>query len=290
MNERSSLWGGLWLPVWTRVDSFLQTVLKSWSIKQISGFQVLPSVILFLVRLNFISTVLAYLFIYMYVLLFTVRSTFLFNIHTHFPGSAMSFGYFSHLQPAHCFLSLSLWCRTFIISVREAAAASICVQTLPFGVREGGNRKGRRGQSLLRDEIGEEEEGVAGRAEIERVVSPLTVTESGPLSCCQEKYTEAGINCTLTLFLFVPSSPLAPLLPPLLPPLFALSLHLFSLKFRQRYVSLRFDGKRQCKCAFCYSIRGHCRVPTEGRKARRSEISRPFFFKLSLLLLQILTW
>lgn len=172
----------------------------------------------------------------------------------------MSFGYFSHLQPAHCFLSLSLWCRTFIISVKEAAAASICIHTLLFGVREGGKRRGRGGQSLLRDEIGEEEEWMVWRDEIERVVSPLTVTESGPLSCCQEKYTEAGINCTLTLFLFVPSSPLAPLLLLLLLPLFALSLHLFSLKFRQRYVLLRFDGKCQCICAFCYRTPGHCRV------------------------------
>lgn len=40
------------------------------------------------------------------------------------------------------------------MSVREAAAASICVRTLPSGERE--KRKGRV-QSLLRDEIGEEE-------------------------------------------------------------------------------------------------------------------------------------
>lgn len=62
---------------------------------------------------------------------------------------------------------------------------------------------------------------MVGREEIERVVSPLTVTESAPLSCCQEKNTEARINCTLTLFLFGCSSPLAPLL------LLALSLLLF---------------------------------------------------------------
>lgn len=51
-----------------------------------------------------------------------------------------------------------------------------------------------------------------GRAEIERVVSPLTVTESEPLSCCQEKNTEAHINRTLTLFPFALYSPLALLL------------------------------------------------------------------------------
>lgn len=36
--------------------------------------------------------------------------------------------------------------------------------------------------------------GGRGRAEIERVVSLQTVTESEPLSCCQEKNTEAHIN------------------------------------------------------------------------------------------------
>lgn len=107
------------------------------------------------------------------------------------------------------------------MSVREAAAASICVLTLPSGLCacEKREEEGRR-QSLLRDEIGKEEK--VGREEIERVVSALTVTESGPLSCCQEKNTEARINCTLTLFLFGRSSPPAALLYLLL--LFTLSL------------------------------------------------------------------
>lgn len=49
--------------------------------------------------------------------------------------------------------------------------------------------------------------------EIERVVSPLTVTESQLLSCCQEKNTEAHINCMLTLFPFALYSPPATLPP-----------------------------------------------------------------------------
>lgn len=86
---------------------------------------------------------------------------------------------------------------------------------------------------MLRDEIGEEERRWWGGEEIERVVSALTVTESGPLSCCQEKNTEARINCTLTLFLFARSSPLAPLLLLHLPPLRPLAPSLPPLIFRQ---------------------------------------------------------
>lgn len=151
-------------------------------------------------------------------------------MHIAFPYSGKSCGYFCHLQPGHCLLSLSQWCRTFIISVRDAAAASICVLTLPSGVCvcvrvcvcEREKRRGR-GQSLLRDEIGEEEEEEVevGRAEIERVVSALTVTESGPLSCCQQKNTEARINCTHTLLLFGRSSCTPPPPPP--PPLHPLA-------------------------------------------------------------------
>ena len=48
------------------------------------------------------------------------------------------------------------------------------------------------------------------RTEIERVVLPLTVTESEPLSCCHEKNTEAHISCTLTLFPIALNSPLVP--------------------------------------------------------------------------------
>lgn len=55
-------------------------------------------------------------------------------------------------------------------------------------------------------------DGGGGRVEIERVVSALTVTERKPLSCCQEKNTEAHINRTLTLFPFALCSPLTPLL------------------------------------------------------------------------------
>lgn len=161
-------------------------------------------------------------------------------MHTHFCSSVMSFGYFP--IPLFSFI-ITVMQDIYYICQRSCCSINLCphifFQCVCVNERIGG---GRRGQSLLRDEIGEEEEEVVGWEEIERVVSPLTVTESGPLSCCQEKYTEAGINCTLTLFLFVRSSPLAALL--LLPPLFALSLLLFSLKFRQLYVSLCSDGKR----------------------------------------------
>lgn len=52
------------------------------------------------------------------------------------------------------------------------------------------------------------------------MVSPLTVTESEPLSWCQEKNTEAHINCTRAPFLFALASSSSS--PPALP----------SLKFR----------------------------------------------------------
>lgn len=80
------------------------------------------------------------------------------------------------------------------------------------------------------------------RAEIERVVSPLTVTESEPLSRCYEKNTEAHINCTLTLFPFALGSPLVPSpssspLTPSLPPeerVVACFTRFYRLKMRQK--------------------------------------------------------
>lgn len=159
-------------------------------------------------------------------------------MHTHFCSSVMSFWALS--IPLFSFI-ITVMQDIYYICQRSCCSINLCPHIFFQCVCKREKRRGRRGQSLLRDEIGEEEEEVVGWEEIERVVLLLTVTESGPLSCCQEKYTEAGINCTLTLFLFVHSSPLAALL---LPPLFALSLLLFSLKFRQLYVSLRSDGQR----------------------------------------------
>lgn len=85
--------------------------------------------------------------------------------------------------------------------------------------RSGEDKKGDRRCSAV-GEARRQRRGVGKEGEVERVVFPLTVTESEPLSCRQEKNTEAHINCTRAPFLFALSFSSSS--PPALP----------SLKFR----------------------------------------------------------
>lgn len=133
VNERSSLWGAdddLSESEWTEARNVFPAAHyeKLMYLVNECCFQAAPAVILFPVAFNFISNLLS---LHLNVKLCHYLPL---DMHTSFPYSGRIFGYFCHLQPGHCFLSLSQWCRTFIISVREAAAASIYVLTLPSGV------------------------------------------------------------------------------------------------------------------------------------------------------------